>query len=297
MRAERVRVVQNDEVLTRVDALMREAILIGPCHGANGDSQLVPLNSTGELDLAYSHDLLPPTRYLPPPSETLFRFQNGDGLRLTAEYDERRRIFFGIRSCDVKGIRYQEQLFRRDFPDIYFHKRFTNAALVSLACAAPPLATCFCPCCDGGPLLKPGEGTDIQLTCLKGRYLVEVDSEAGEALAAKAPGLFRDATSADLAEREDVLEGIDQKFSTSAYLSRGIAKMTTNTVPEEVWEELAERCVRCGGVRTSAHSAPASPSWIGAGMEKRENGSGVGTIASWLVSPGRPGPQPQGQEV
>lgn len=247
MTTKRVQVIQKDAVPPWVAALMAQAALIAPHHGPYGDPQLAPLRSVEELDLDYTHDLLPPTRYLLPPSEVLFRFKNGDGLTLVPEYDERRRIFFGIRSCDVKGIRYQEQFFRRDFPDIYFLTRLTNAAVVSLACTAPPLPTCFCPCCDGGPLLKPGEGYDIQLTPLKGRYLVEVDSETGERLMAEAPALFREATSADLAEREEIVAGIDQKFSTGAYLSRGIAKVTNDAVPEEVWEELADRCIGCGG--------------------------------------------------
>jgi ferredoxin len=245
--AKRVQVIQKDAVPPWVAGLMAEAALIAPHHGPNGDPQLVPLRSVKELDLDYTHDLLPPTRYLLPPSEVLFRFRNGDDLTLVPEYDDQRRIFFGIRSCDVKGIRYQEQFFRRDFPDIYFLTRLTKAALVSLACTTPPLPTCFCPCCDGGPLLKPGEGYDIQLTPLKGRYLVEVDSETGASLVAKTPELFRDATSADLAEREEMLDEIDQKFSTSAYLSRGISKVTNDAVPEAVWEELADRCIGCGG--------------------------------------------------
>ncbi len=247
MSSKDIRVIAKDAVPSWVATLMAEALVIGPCGGANGDFHLAPLTSVGELDLAYTHDLLPPTRYLLPPSEVLFRFRNGDGLSLIPEYDERPRILFGIRSCDVKGIRYQEEFFQRDYRDIYFLKRAGNATLVSLACTTPPLSTCFCVCCDGGPVLKPGEGYDIQLTPLKGRYLVELDTETGEQLVARAPELFREATPADLVERDEVLAGVDQKFSTSAYLSRGIAKVTTDAVPAELWEEFAEHCIGCGG--------------------------------------------------
>jgi ferredoxin len=227
--------------------LMAEALVIGPRGGPDEDAQLAPLASIGQLNLAYTHDLLPPTRYVLPPSEVLFRFQNDNGMTLIPEYDERPRVFFGIRSCDVKGIQYQSQFFQRDLGDIYFSKRVTNTTLVSLACTAPPLPTCFCACCDGGPVLKPGEGADIQLTPMEGRYLVEVNTEAGERLVAKAPNLFRESSAADLAERDEAIDGIDQKFTTSAYLARGIARLTTDAVPAEQWEELAERCIQCGG--------------------------------------------------
>jgi len=242
-----IQVIQREAVPAWVTALMAEAMVIGPRRGSAGDAELAPLTAVEELDLDYGHDLLPPTRYLLPPSEVLFRFQTGDGLTLTPEYDDRRRIFFGIRSCDVKGIRYQEQFFQRDFPDIYFLTRRANASLVSLACSAPPLPTCFCTCCDGGPALKTGEGYDIQLTPLTGRYLAEVDSEAGERLVANAPELFQEATAADLSERDRILAGVEQRFATTAYLARGIAKVTNDAVPEALWEELAERCIRCGG--------------------------------------------------
>ncbi len=242
-----IQVIHKDAVPPWVATLMREALVLGPRGKGNGDFQLAPLTSVEDLQLDYTHDLLPPIRYLIPPSEVLFRFHNGDSLTLIPEYDERRRVLLGVRSCDVKGIRYQSQFFDRDFPDIYFSKRAANAILISLACPTPPLPTCFCVCCDGGPVLKPGEGSDIQLTPLEGRYLVEVDSEAGERLVAKTPELFREATPAELAERNEALAEVDQKFSTSAYLARGIAKVTTDAVPAEIWEEMAERCIGCGG--------------------------------------------------
>ncbi len=247
MAAKMVQVIQEDAVPPWVATLMAEALVIGPRRGPHGDPQLVPLTSIGELDLAYTHDLLPPTRYLLPPSEVLFRFRDGKDLQLIPEYDERRRIFFGIRSCDVKGVRYQERFFARDFPDIYFFKRLSHATLISLACTAPPLPTCFCACCDGGPFLKPGEGYDIQLTPLEGRFLVEVDSEAGERLVATAPELFGEATAADFDERAEAFAEADQRFSTTGYLARGIAKVTNDAIPPGLWEELAERCIRCGG--------------------------------------------------
>ncbi len=247
MASRAIHVIQREAVPAWVAALMGESQVIGPRRGPAGDGELVPLTAAEEMDLEYGQDLLPPTRYLLPPSEVLFRFEMGDGFTLTPEYDDRRRVFFGIRSCDVKGIRYHEQFFQRDFPDIYFLRRRRNASLVSLTCPAPPLATCFCPCCEGGPWLNPGEGYDIQLTPLGGRYLVEVDTEAGERLLGKVPGLFQGATEADLAERERILAGVEQRFSTTAYLARGIAKVTNDGVPAALWEELAERCIGCGG--------------------------------------------------
>ncbi len=247
MASEARHVIQHEAVPAWVAALMAEALVIGPRRGPAGDGHLVPLTAAEEANLDYGHDLLPPTRYLLPPSEVLFRFQTGDDLTLTPEYDDRRRIFFGIRSCDVKAVRYQGQFFQRDFPDIYFFRRRANASLVSLACPTPPLPTCFCPCCDGGPFLKSGEGHDIQLIPLEGRYLAEVDSETGERLIATAPRLFREATEADLAERDRTLAGVEQRFSTTAYLARGIAKVTNDAVPGDLWKAMAKRCIRCGG--------------------------------------------------
>ncbi|HSC71327.1 MAG TPA: 4Fe-4S dicluster domain-containing protein, partial [Candidatus Methylomirabilis sp.] len=98
-----------------------------------------------------------------------------------------------------------------------------------------------------GPFLKSGEGHDIQLIPLEGRYLAEVDSETGERLIATAPRLFREATEADLAERDRTLAGVEQRFSTTAYLARGIAKVTNDAVPGDLWKAMAERCIGCGG--------------------------------------------------
>jgi ferredoxin len=74
-----------------------------------------------------------------------------------------------------------------------------------------------------------------------------VDSEAGERLVVRAPDVFRESTTVDLTERDEAFSGVDQRFSTTAYLARGIARVTNDAIPETLWEELAERCIQCGG--------------------------------------------------
>jgi len=162
------RIIFKSDVLEWIRHLQSVGEVIGPIkeeRAAADDYVFSLLSSADEIRLDYTHDLLPLKRFFLSPTETLFRYRYQDGIQLEAEIDETKRFFFGVRSCDMTGVRYYQNIFSANYEDPYVLKKIDSATFITLACHKPPLDTCFCICNDGGPSLN--EGYDIQLWDLK----------------------------------------------------------------------------------------------------------------------------------
>lgn len=242
------RIISKSHVLEWVKNLQGIGEVIGPTKDPKApthDYVFARLSSPEEIRLDYTHDLLPLKRFFFSPTETLLRYRYQDGVHLEAEIDKTKRFFFGVRSCDMVGIRYLQNIFSANYEDPYVLKKIESATFITLACHTPPLDTCFCICIDGGPSLA--EGYDIQLWDLEDRYLVEVGSEKGMAAISASEGLFKATRDQDFRDREKRQSVTDQMFKIDAYFSRSIYRVTTGKVPDEVWQELEDRCFNCGG--------------------------------------------------
>lgn len=227
---------------------MGEATVIGPKRTEAGDVVFERLDSPEEAleSSEYVQSLFPLKDYFFPQTERLFTFRGGKGATPEAVYAGEPTVFFGIRSCDVSGIRFQDGFFLRDYEDIYYRKRREKSLLISISCLEPG-PNCFCVCCDGGPSLT--EGYDIQLTPLNEEYFVEVGSRKGEALVAAHKDIFAVASEQHKQARDEALAGVDQKFERSTYVAYAIRKITRGEVREEWWEGLAQRCFGIAGCR------------------------------------------------
>lgn len=238
-------ILKKNSLENFVEALLAEREVIAPVRLDEGQVSFTPVASFRDIDLSGVNDPLPPKRFFFPQRECLFHYDS-EG-RIKVEADEKKRVIFGIRSCDVTALNFLENFFRKDFPDCYFLRKRENTALVSLVCLAPG-EHCFCVCADSGPALK--DGYDLQLTDLGDRYLVEVGSEKGRGLVSPHGALFTKAGENDFKDKEKLLA--DVKYTNRygedfAYLERSVARLTSDKVPEGVWKKLEAGCLACGG--------------------------------------------------
>ncbi len=110
-----------NELLARA-AEVREVYL--PLEGPGGDVQFLRLQETEELDnlnLNYDQLIIPPKNIAFPQLESLFEFKDGE-INPTVPVPSP-HLFFGLRACDLKGILFVDEFFRRNFDDIYYLKR------------------------------------------------------------------------------------------------------------------------------------------------------------------------------
>lgn len=215
----------------------------------------VPLSSLNEIKwdferLPIPNSLFPPKDFVFPNVEELFKYrrENGKYTLEPVEPDTKKKIIFGIRSCDVAGMAYTDKFFREAYPDNYYIARRGSLLLISFACTQPG-PECFCICCDGGPILEAGRGFDVQVVDLGGeRYLLEVGTAEGGRLITADENLFESASSDDLQKFEKLKREVLEKFGgNTAYMAHAIRKMTQDAIPHDKWVELGWRCTDCGG--------------------------------------------------
>jgi len=232
----------------------------------HGDSQVfVPSQVCGEtFFLPYAGHLepdllcgnaalpyLPPKDLVFPQSETLFSFTRGAGDIDFSVPDRppEKRVLLGIRSCDTVGLNWLDHFYLSNFHDFYYQNRRDPLTLISIACTQP-MKNCFCICCEGGPFLHPETTAfDIQLVDLEDRYLVECNSEKGKALVDLNRNLFSQPDPSMVEARDQAETKSHTRFlqEPTSYMSAAIRRITSNSVPPEVWTELGERCFDDGG--------------------------------------------------
>lgn len=238
-------VLSKSDATSFFAALARDARLIAPKRHFGGDVMFGEVGSPEEIVWEYGHDLYPPTkRFIYTHFQDLFRYRTGEKVAIEDLAEAPKQIMVGVRSCDVKAVRFQERFFGSPIVDPYYMNRAANTVIFSLVCNAPPRKECFCICCDAGPYLY--NGFDVQLTDLGDKFLYEIGSDKGAAATEPGQNLLKEATPDDMAERKRIELRADSLFETVSYIAKAINYISSDEVPEEVWEELGSTCFRCG---------------------------------------------------
>ncbi len=80
-----------------------------------------------------------------PPYEHLFAYDMATQEVTDKKVEEKRRVVFGLRLCDLNAIKIQDALFlRRDFTDDQYRAAREETLLVGWYCNTPPSPNCFC---------------------------------------------------------------------------------------------------------------------------------------------------------
>ncbi len=191
--------------------------------------------------LEYTKSSVSPKQALFPQNEVIFRIEDGTYRQVT---DEKKRLLFGIRPCDMKALLQSRDFMSKDFKDVYYEARAQGAATVVMACAGPQSPTCFCTTTRSGPWSDAGY--DLQLTDLGDSFLVEIGSAKGEALASSE--LF---SPIDDAEAGRLLAPLrkeaEERIPLVPQVLEVMEKLKLSGVPDDAWEYFGNKCINCGG--------------------------------------------------
>lgn len=178
-----------------------------------------------------------------PQLETMFEF-DGSNVKETAEASP--KLLFGVKSCDLQGILFADDFFKRTFEDKYYLSRIQGRLVVVIGCLKPPRPDgCFCTSAKTGPFAE--NGYDLQLVDSGGEYLVEVGSKKGEEFISKFSKFFKDFSG----NAGEAIGIIKQKAADSVSLKvdfEGALGLMADSkfIPEEKYSRIAERCIYCG---------------------------------------------------
>ena len=199
-----------------------------------------------KLEAAFTgRPLLPPKEYLFPQKEKLLAFTIKDGgeVKIEAHLDNVKRAIWGIRPCDLYGIKTLDSVFLPNYTDTYYQARRENTILMGLNCTEP-CETGFCNSLQTGPFAA--DSFDLLFTNLADKFLVEIGSNKGEELIGKRANLFTEATDGDKRKAKELEEKCKQAFKYSfdaKMVNNGLAKAWDDAL----WTEESKTCILCGG--------------------------------------------------
>jgi len=237
-------ILPTGRVVELLDDLMRDFEVVAPVE-LGGDTIFTHINDAEEMALEYPNSNVSLKEFLFPQTECLFEYSVQKGMfRLKERRDRRRRLIFGIRPCDVAGLRYLDSLFSGDILDPNYWSRRANTKLVCIACTKPCTEACFCTSTGTGPF--PETGFDLALTPVRAGFLAEALTESGREILKRNSQLLELSTEADEAERESQAALALQRFKRRVDIARAVVGMN-RLFRDSIWESTSKKCLRCGG--------------------------------------------------
>jgi len=159
-------------------------------------------------------------------------------------------IIAGVKGCDLKSFALQDFVFAQgDTEDPSYVKNRDNALIIGNDCTYAR-QTCFCLAMDAAPY--PEKDFDLSLSPVEDRFVVEVGTEKGAALAEKYRMFFKPPNDADIETRaknrekvsEEVRRYVDARGTPDTKTVKGAVKRNYSNIP--LWQDFASTCVECG---------------------------------------------------
>lgn len=180
-----------------------------------------------------------------PQSETLYNCKNEDG-KLTidpARLTDAPFVVFGMRACDVQGLKVLDNVFLNDPVDSFYAARREHGTVVAIACHEPE-ETCFCKV-FGIDAANPA--ADVAAWFVGEDFYWKALTEKGGALTESVKELFTDADEAAVEEEKKQIQAIIEKLPYSHLdLSRFTPERTMELFDSPLWEEMYQPCLACG---------------------------------------------------
>jgi len=156
---------------------------------------------------------------------------------------------FGLKNCDLRGMKILDCVFKEEeFLDPSYVARREKMFVISGDCF-DPAETCFCNMVGGQPFAD--EGFDLNLSKVKGGFLVEAGSEKGGKFVKENERLFSDVPSDAASERDEnrkQAQGRLDEINAEYLLDNPIKEIVGDCYDSDVFdEEIAGECVECQG--------------------------------------------------
>ncbi|NBK91327.1 4Fe-4S ferredoxin [bacterium 1XD21-13] len=180
-----------------------------------------------------------------PQSETLYSCKNEDGkLSIDpAKLTDEPFVVFGMRACDVQGLKVLDNVFLNDPVDSFYGARREHGTVVAIACHEPE-ETCFCKV-FGIDAANPA--SDVAAWFVGEDLYWKALTEKGERLTESVKELFTDGDDTAVEEEKKQIQAIIEKLPYSHLdLSRFTPERTMELFDSPLWEEMYKPCLACG---------------------------------------------------
>jgi sulfhydrogenase subunit beta (sulfur reductase) len=183
----------------------------------------------------------PPTEFLLPQRESLFRYVQESGRYIFEEDETKPKLILGVRPCDLKAIVVLDKIFRSDPPDDHYISKRRSTLVAAMNCPKPG-KDCLCAQLGSGPEAK--DEYDLLFTEIKDGFLVEAGSPAGILLIHDHFQFFQEAKDAHIEEKNRLMKASESTVKSRSDFS---LKKMQETIKKADWENLGKECLSCGG--------------------------------------------------
>jgi len=186
-----------------------------------------------DIDLNFVNTTFPPKKYFLPHKEKIFEYSDKK-VKISHYNENKKRIIFGIRPCDVHSLLHYDKIFLDDeFPDIYYWEKRKNTLIFALNCSDSG-ENCFCTSFGTNKL---SEGNfDLLFSEVSQGYVVEIGSDKGKEIIKKFKTLFLSTNG-----KENEIKEVECK----RILKEEDIKKLEKSFHSEVWKKYAEKCLSC----------------------------------------------------
>lgn len=228
-------VIESHKLRDFLGMLVRDSLLVAPVREEKETVLFRPVTSPDMIELDYVNSAVSPKEFFFPRTEKLFSFTaRADGVDITVPGSPAEMVLFGVRPCDLQGIKSLDPVFGGDFPDPHYLAKRKAATVIAMACTSPS-PRCFCATFGAGP--ADGSGSDLMLTRMDSLFLAETFSEKGDALVARYAEFFAGGGEGPAPGPQEEVEKLDLT---------GIKELLDENFDLPYWWEVAEKCINCG---------------------------------------------------
>jgi sulfhydrogenase subunit beta (sulfur reductase) len=175
-------------------------------------------------------------------------YPSTEGDDMPEEKSFRRVVVAGARGCDLAALELVDKVQTEgDFTDPYYKMRRERMLIVGADCTECG-TSCFCNLLGNKPW--PERGFDISVAKIQGGYLIEGGSDRGEKLIKENKDLFVEPRDQQIKMRDEIRGKVMKDLETqnrSYPKADRMPDIMRAALSDEVWDEIASRCVECGG--------------------------------------------------
>jgi len=166
---------------------------------------------------------------------------------------ERPLCLVGVKACDLKGFEILDKVFLEDGYQDPFYRRAREQNLIISADCTLALEVCFCLALGGEPY--PRELFDLNLSEVRGGFVVEVGSQRGERLLSGGAKRLQEPPVELLRERDHqrarVTEEVERAVREAGMpRQEELSGVICYNFASSLWKEEAATCVECGACNT-----------------------------------------------
>lgn len=214
----------------------------------SGQVNFAAWSENAQVDLDTLKTVKSPKDAFFPQSENLYTVKR-EGKKISIEPEalkEQSFVVFGMKACDVQGVKVLDQVFLAEPVDTFYASRREHGTIVALACHEPE-ESCFCKA-FGIDCAEPA--ADVAAWMVEEELYWKALTEKGEALTRTVESLLESASP----QEEEKVEGEKEKIRSiveklpysNLSLKGWNGEALTEKFDSPLWEELYKPCLACG---------------------------------------------------